>query len=168
MTQVEVKSTDVIKLVLQFLKENSTSFSLRSSRIILNLAEGVQDHSQHYRHQRVRKRNNGGTLGPRVAANQPADAKRIVLHSSIRHLFNAYELIVDDLLEHDRYQAAEFVIKSCIKKHIRNLTGFRERVLRLEYIVDNPQEKALHKRLVTEHRKREVIKQCLSEVHIDV
>lgn len=75
---------------------------------------------------------------------------------------------MDDLLEHDRYQAAEFVIKSCIKKHIRNLGGVRERILRMEYIIENPQEKAVHKKPVTEHRKREVVKQCLSEVHSDV
>jgi hypothetical protein len=75
---------------------------------------------------------------------------------------------VDDLLEHDRYQAAEFVIKSCIKKHVRNLAAVRERVLRMEYIIENPQEKAVHRKPVTEHRKREVVKQCLSEVHLDV
>lgn len=33
--------------------------------------------------------------------------------------------MVDDLLDHDRYQAAEFIIKSCLKKHVRNLTPFR-------------------------------------------
>jgi WD40 repeat-containing protein SMU1 len=38
----------------------------------------------------------------------------------------------------------------------------------MEYIIENPQEKALHKKLVTEHRKREVIKQCLFEIHQDV
>jgi hypothetical protein len=76
--------------------------------------------------------------------------------------------MIDDLLEHDRYQAAEFVIKSCVRKHIKNLTNFRERLLRMEYIIENPQEKALHKKVVTEHRRREVVKQCLFEIHQDV
>lgn len=76
--------------------------------------------------------------------------------------------MIDDLLEHDRYQAAEFVIKSCIRKQIKNITNFRERILRMEYIIENPQEKALHRKVVTEHRKREVIKQCLFEIHQDV
>lgn len=76
--------------------------------------------------------------------------------------------MIDDLLEHDRYQAAEFIIKSCLKKQIKNVTNFRERILRMEYIIENPQEKALHRKVVTEHRKREVIKQCLFEIHQDV
>lgn len=101
-------------------------------------------------------------MGPRSPAAQSADAQRRVRLALCRHLFNAYELIVDDLLEHDRYQAAEFVIKSCIKKHIRNMAAVRERVLRMEYIIENPHEKAVHRKPVTEHRKREVVKQCLS------
>jgi WD40 repeat-containing protein SMU1 len=83
-------------------------------------------------------------------------------------LFNLYELIVDDLIEHDRYQAAEHVIKAFLYKNIRNMTNYRERLLRMEYIIEHPQEKALHKKVVTEHRKQEIIKQCLFDVHEDV
>lgn len=52
-----------------------------------------------------------------------------------RHLFNLYELIVDDLIEHDRYQAAEHLIKTFLYKNIKNLGNYRERLLRMEYII---------------------------------
>jgi WD40 repeat-containing protein SMU1 len=42
------------------------------------------------------------------------------------------------------------------------MAAVRERVLRMEYIIENPHEKAVHRKPVTEHRKREVVKQCLS------
>ena len=54
-------------------------------------------------------------------------------------------MIIDDLIEHDRYQAAEFIIKNFIKKNINNINQYRERLLRMEYIIENPHEKALHK-----------------------
>jgi predicted DNA-binding antitoxin AbrB/MazE fold protein len=38
----------------------------------------------------------------------------------------------------------------------------------MEYIIEHPEEKALHKKVVTEHRKKEAIKQCLFDVHEDV
>ena len=31
----------------------------------------------------------------------------------------------------------------------------------MEYIIENPHQKALHKKIVTEQRKKEIIKQCL-------
>jgi hypothetical protein len=71
-----------------------------------------------------------------------------------RHLFGLYELIADDLIEADRFEAASFVIKNFIYKNIRNLATFRERIMRLDYIIDNPTQKMLHKRVVNEHRKR--------------
>jgi hypothetical protein len=63
-------------------------------------------------------------------------------------------MIVDDLIEADRFEAASYIIKNFIYKNIRNLATFREKIMRLEYIIDNPTQKMLHKKLVNEHRKR--------------
>ena len=52
-----------------------------------------------------------------------------------RHLFNLYELIVDDLIEHDRYQAASHIIRHFLNKNIKNLQNYKEKVMRLEYII---------------------------------
>ena len=68
---------------------------------------------------------------------------------------------MDDLIEDDRYQAAEHIIKAFIYKNIKNANLYRERIMRMEHIIENQQEKALHKKIVTEQRKKEIIKQCL-------
>ena len=68
---------------------------------------------------------------------------------------------MDDLIEDDRYQAAEHIIKAFIYKNIKNANLYRERIMRMEHIIKNQQEKALHKKIVTEQRKKEIIKQCL-------
>lgn len=60
------------------------------------------------------------------------------------------------------------MIKMFLNKTIKNVNNYRERILRMEYIIENPHEKALHKKVVSEHRKKEVIKQCLFDVHEDV
>ena len=75
-------------------------------------------------------------------------AIRVVLYL-FRHLFNLYEIMIDDLIEDDRYQAAEYIIKNFINKTIKNTTNYRERLLRMEYIIEHPQEKALHKKVVS-------------------
>ena len=40
--------------------------------------------------------------------------------------------------------------------------------MRVEYIIENPHEKAIYKKSVTEHRKRDVIQQCLFDINQDV
>ena len=42
-----------------------------------------------------------------------------------RHLFNLFELMVDDLIEDDRYQAAEHIIKNFMKKSIKNMNNYK-------------------------------------------
>lgn len=76
--------------------------------------------------------------------------------------------MLDDLIDHDRFQAAEFIIKNLVRRNIRNLTNFRERLMRIEYILESPQEKALHRKPVTEQRKREIVRQCLLDAHEEV
>lgn len=61
--------------------------------------------------------------------------------------------MVDDLIENDRYQAAEHVIKMFLYKNIKNANNYKERLLRMEYIIEHPHEKAMHKKIVTQHRK---------------
>ena len=56
--------------------------------------------------------------------------------------------MIDDLIEEDRYQAAEHIIKSFVNKTIKNTQYYRERLLRMEYIIEHPEEKALHKKIV--------------------
>lgn len=75
---------------------------------------------------------------------------------------------MDDLIEHDRYQAAQHILQNFLYKNIKNTVSCKEKILRLEYILEHPMEKALHKKVVTEHRKKDVIKQCLFDVHEDV
>ena len=76
--------------------------------------------------------------------------------------------MLDDLIENDRYQAAEVIIKNWVHTHIKNMVNYRERLLRIEHLIDNPQEKAMHKKVVSQEREDEVIRQCLHDMHSEV
>ena len=48
------------------------------------------------------------------------------------NLFSLYEMIVDDLIENNKFAAAKFLLNNCVDKTLQN--KFKERYLRLEYI----------------------------------
>lgn len=74
-------------------------------------------------------------MGPSTHHSELSYAHLVVPFALFRHLFNLYELIVDDLIENDRYMAAEHVIKAFLYKNIKNVNLYRERIMRMEHII---------------------------------
>jgi hypothetical protein len=49
------------------------------------------------------------------------------------------------LIENDQFQAVAFVLGEIIKPNIKEMSMFREKVMRLEYIIEHPDQKNLYK-----------------------
>ena len=83
------------------------------------------------------------------------------LMPSNENLFDLYELVVDDLIDKNSFSAASFVLSKCIKTNSVLVEENREKILRMEYICENPNQKALHHKPPTPSRRDNIINRLL-------
>lgn len=90
------------------------------------------------------------------------------LMPSHENLFDLYELIADDFIDKDSFTAADYIINRCIKANPVLVSDNKEKVLRLEYICENPTQKALYHKPPTAARREDIISRMLKETHQEV
>ena len=147
----EVKRSDLIRVVLQFLKECGKKY------FYVGLKESFQ----------TLQRESKTTLN----IMDKRELSRMILESdwqsllsslnylmpSQENLFDLYELMVDDLIDKNSFSAAAYLLKECIKSQPSLVSDNREKVLRMEYICEHPSQKALHHKPPTISRRENII-----------
>lgn len=118
---IQFKTDDVVKLMLQFMKENGLNKSLKclqeESQVSLNLIESPDQFSENIREGRWDK---------------VLDEIQKLKLPSVK-LLELYEVVVCELLELGESVAAQFVVKSAVRPS-GLFEEFRERSLRLDYL----------------------------------